>query len=763
MLIAVVALAFGSAHPAPPPSRLDRLVALARLDAAVHYFDPAVATRASNWDSLFAANVVSIADAKSSTDYRSLITSLMQALPANGLASPARQRALVYNGFPNVMMQSSGGYGLQWRSTPGPETYSVDMGEGVHVDVPLSEPNADTTTALKPLAPPVSAEWRAAYPSVGYRILAAARIWSTIRLFYPYKALIGENWDAVFRAALPEFERAHDALEYAQAVARFSAHIHDTHVSVNSATLMGYLGVAPIGAAARFVEDQLVITRIVDSSASRAGLRVGDVVVSIDGEPTTRRVERFTPFLAVSAPQSLRYRLESGLLRGTDSTPARLVVRDGSRADRTLSVQRSTAFAPKLAKHRGGSIIRILPGNVGYIDLDRLPQVMIDSAFRVLANTKAIVLDDRGYPLGTAWGIAPRLNAHGDSTVAAKFRRLIVPSPDTARTTIYEFDQPIPPSNGVARYTGRTVMLVDERTISQAEHTGLFFEAANGTTFIGSPTMGANGDVTLFAVPGGINVTFTGHDVRHADERQLQRVGLQPQVAAVPTIAGIRAGRDEVLETAVKYLGGTGVIPPDAVTDAAPVVLAALPAEPQVGGWLTMGSAAESYRVGRDGGTAHGGSSSGHITPRTAMPDGFVTLAQLVKAHNYRGKRVRFSAFVKTRAVTRGAALWMRIDGNGGMLAFDNMTNRLIMRTTDWTRVSVVLDVPADADGMALGILLTGDGEAWIDDASLEVVGPDVPSTNMTSPMPDPSRAEQVRRQYEHAPLVLMNPGLEPG
>ena len=74
-------------------------------------------------------------------------------------------------------------------------------------------------------------------------------------------------------------------------------------------------------------------------------------------------------------------------------------------------------------------------------------------------------------------------------------------------------------------------MLVDERTISQAEHTGLFFEAANGTTFIvGSPTMGANGDVTNSSVSRRhVSDTFTGHDVRHADGRQLQRVGLQPE------------------------------------------------------------------------------------------------------------------------------------------------------------------------------------------------------------------------------------------
>ena len=46
-------------------------------------------------------------------------------------------------------------------------------------------------------------------------------------------------------------------------------------------------------------------------------------------------------------------------------------------------------------------------------------------------------------------------------------------------------------------------MLTDERTQSQAEHTGLFFKAANGTRFIGSHTTGANGDVTNFFMPGG--------------------------------------------------------------------------------------------------------------------------------------------------------------------------------------------------------------------------------------------------------------------
>ncbi len=103
-------------------------------------------------------------------------------------------------------------------------------------------------------------------------------------------------------------------------------------------------------------------------------------------------------------------------------------------------------------------------------------------------------------------------------------------------------------------YKGRTVMLIDERAISQSEHSGLMYRTANATQFIGEPTAGANGDVTFFFGPGGIRISFSGHDVRWPDGRQLQRVGLLPDVPVAPTIRGIRAGRDEVLEKAVETL-----------------------------------------------------------------------------------------------------------------------------------------------------------------------------------------------------------------
>ena len=223
---------------------------------------------------------------------------------------------------------------------------------------------------------------------------------------------------------------------------------------------------------------------------------------------------------------------------------------------RAHGVVKSVSLARKRAYQtvpvpRAGEVVRILDGNIGYADLTRLTVPQVAGMFDTLRATRALIFDMRGYPNGTAWAIAPRINTK-NARDAALFVRPMVSGGDTLMRTT--FLQPMPPTTDW-KYTAPTVMLIDERAISQSEHTGLFFEAANETTFIGTPTAGANGDVTRLSLPGGLVVGFTGHDVRHADGRQLQKIGLTPHVIAAPTIEGIRRGNDEVLDRAMRYLG----------------------------------------------------------------------------------------------------------------------------------------------------------------------------------------------------------------
>ena len=87
------------------------------------------------------------------------------------------------------------------------------------------------------------------------------------------------------------------------------------------------------------------------------------------------------------------------------------------------------------------------------------------------------------------------------------------------------------------------------KTMSQAEHSALFFREAGHTRFVGTPTQGANGDVTSMVAPGAVHLSFSGEGVRHVDGSQLQRVGILPDVRVSPTASDIAAGNDVVLQS----------------------------------------------------------------------------------------------------------------------------------------------------------------------------------------------------------------------
>jgi hypothetical protein len=165
----------------------------------------------------------------------------------------------------------------------------------------------------------------------------------------------------------------------------------------------------------------------------------------------------------------------------------------------------------------------------------------------------------RGLPADDAINaIAPRLTAELDVPTAI-VTGPIVAAPDLPQGSIaspsssYFFLQTIG-NSGKWKYRGKTVMLVDERTIGAGEQAALSLEAANKTEFIGTPSAGANSVLTNFTVPGGITISFSGEDIRHANGGKLQRMGLQPNVSVAPTLTGIRTGKDEVLEKALDYL-----------------------------------------------------------------------------------------------------------------------------------------------------------------------------------------------------------------
>lgn len=143
------------------------------------------------------------------------------------------------------------------------------------------------------------------------------------------------------------------------------------------------------------------------------------------------------------------------------------------------------------------------------------------------------------------------------------------------------------------------------------------------------------------------------------------------------------------------------------------------------------GAVASAYEVGVDRTVKHGGEASAYIRAVAVPAEGFMALVQGSRGEQYRGKRLRLSGYIRTREVADRAGLWVQILGGGGSVGFDNMQNRPVKGTSDWTKYEIVLDVPMSTLAITFGFLLRGSGQAWVDDFSFEVVGQDVSVTNM--------------------------------
>ena len=148
-------------------------------------------------------------------------------------------------------------------------------------------------------------------------------------------------------------------------------------------------------------------------------------------------------------------------------------------------------------------------------------------------------------------------------------------------------------------------------------------------------------------------------------------------------------------------------------------------------GWHMAGSERIAYIADVDSDVSRSGRASGLLKSNRRKINGFGTLMQNLSPVRYVGKRVRLSCYLRSSGISGWAGLWIRVDGagSGRPLAFDNMQDRPIRGTADWTECVVVVDVHRQASNIAFGVLLEGTGSVWIDEMKFEVVDRAVPLT----------------------------------
>ena len=390
------------------------------------------------------------------------------------------------------------------------------------------------------------------YPDAGFRLLSLYRYWNMIAYYFPYKHLIGEDWNKVLPEFIPKFLNAGNELEYKLAALAVIARINDTHANIwgMDYVLDEYKGERFSPLKITFVENKAVVTDYYDKSlGERTGLKIGDVIATVGGKNVDEIIKQRLPLTPASNyPTQLRD-IARSLLRTNDSLLSVTYHNGKSTKSAKLKTFRPAEIGVYEAKR--DTCFKMLGNNIAYLYPGSIKDVYLPKIMEEVLKTKGLVIDFRCYPSAfIVFTLSEYLLPEPKSFV--KFTNGSIESPGVFTMTKTLQVGKVNPDH----YKGKVVIIINETTQSSAEYHTMAFRTAPGAKVIGSTTAGADGNVSRIVLPGGIETMISGIGVYYPDGTETQRIGIVPDLEVKPTIKGIREGRDELLEKAIAIIEG---------------------------------------------------------------------------------------------------------------------------------------------------------------------------------------------------------------
>ena len=419
------------------------------------------------------------------------------------------------------------------------------------------------TLTLSPLPlPPASAaadDVTLSADSAEGRAVVFDEVWRTVGERYYDPTMHGIDWEAERRRWQPVAFAAPNAAEFYAVLRRMLATLRDAHTRVFAPEEKSEWHrpvFTSVGVFVREIEGQLVVTHVErKSEAERAGVRVGDALTSVDGEPAARLLARR---LGESPPSASRLSAATAaaarIFDGPRDTEVALTFagRDGARDARTIRLRRTLQTrTPAFSVRRAESRVAVVHFNffTQEIAVEMMRHLREREELRDSAGVVIDLRDNGGgdaeamidiasafLPAGTPLG---RFSDRAGQTAAA---------PQTRRAMLLAAD-------AVASYDGRVAVLVGPRTASAAEIFVAALQERGRARVFGERTCGC-----VLAIrrrqplaDGGL-LDVSEMDYRTAAERRLEGAGVTPDVAFTLKRQDIFERRDPALDAALAHL-----------------------------------------------------------------------------------------------------------------------------------------------------------------------------------------------------------------
>ena len=387
------------------------------------------------------------------------------------------------------------------------------------------------------------------FPDVGYRLLSLFRYWNIINYYFPYKHLMDTHWEEVLPEFIPKFINAKNRFEYRVTALEMVTKINDSHGFFYGLDLYSENNIAPVEIV--FIGDTAVVSGFFKKDFEKSTeLKRGDIILKINNISIEDIIEERKKYIPASNRGALLRDMASKLLQ-TNEKSLIIEYSHGSENYKTeISVYNKNSISIPSKYHKSDTCFRLIESNISYLYLGSMKREYLPDVWKHIENTSGLIIDLRCYPKDVE--VYPHfcnyLMSNSAAFVKGSYGSIMHPGMFTY-TKNYTVGR-----NNKQYYKGKVAILINEITQSHAEFSAMAYRMVPRAKLFGSPTAGADGDISYIDLPCGIQTNFSSIGIYYPDGGQTQRIGILPNVEVKPTIKGIKEGRDEVLEKAIEWI-----------------------------------------------------------------------------------------------------------------------------------------------------------------------------------------------------------------
>ncbi len=401
-------------------------------------------------------------------------------------------------------------------------------------------------------------------------------VWKTVKDKHWDPKHNGVDWEAVRQELRPKAEQAATTADARALMGDMLKRLGQSHfgiiprdayqalekVSDPAGKKSGERGEGTTGLDLRVVDGQALVVKVEDDSpAAQLGVKPGWVIAKVRDQEMAALLERALKALKDSPYLELRLaRAVESRLTGTVGEKLAVVFRDGE--DRDVSLELPLAKPkgrPTTFGHMPATVVRLearrLDSGVGYIFLNTFfDPVNVSREFREAVFSKpaaeGIILDLRGNPGGLggmAMGMGNLFVEKADQKLGTMALRngtinfVLNPQAETFR--------------------GPLAVLVDGCSASTSEILAGGLQGLKRARIFGTRTAGAALPSLIERLPNGDGFQFAIANYVAVDGKVLEGAGVQPDEEVKPQRKALLAGRDPVVDAAVKWIKASKQLP----------------------------------------------------------------------------------------------------------------------------------------------------------------------------------------------------------